>query len=398
MLNFAYTSFSMEAWIYPFNVSSNADDSIFSQCQALVTDQCLRFALASGYLRMRFYNDGSQGIILFQPNRWYHIACIYDYNLTNQIVYVNGLLDGSYAPSGPYQGTSGIFEIGTATVSYGVAANPFNGYMDQVLFTPRAKNATEILNDATLTAYYSFDSGSYLDSGSLWINGTGTSVTSTTGRVNQALSFATSLSYFQATGFTLLGTVNQSFSVALWVNPTTVSGGATIVHTSGLKSGLGWCISMIVGNSPIISTFSLVKVVDRCEYYPQHSPKSTLHNIWILWGLSSSGQIITQGWNGVLLSVTGPPVSVNVWTHVVETYSFTNGVRMYINGVLYSSTGSFSYTASGVPNTITLGNPLNGTGCASSPIVPGQYYGAIDEFRVYSRELNSTDAYSLAHP
>ncbi|CAF1166680.1 unnamed protein product [Didymodactylos carnosus] len=360
MLNFAYTSFSMEAWIYPFNVSSNADDSIFSQCQALVTDQCLRFALASGYLRMRFYNDGSQGIILFQPNRWYHIACIYDYNLTNQIVYVNGLLDGSYAPSGPYQGTSGIFEIGTATVSYGVAANPFNGYMDQVLFTPRAKNATEILNDATLTAYYSFDSGSYLDSGSLWINGTGTSVTSTTGRVNQALSFATSLSYFQATGFTLLGTVNQSFSVALWVNPTTVSGGATIVHTSGLKSGLGWCISMI--------------------------------------GLSSSGQIITQGWNGVLLSVTGPPVSVNVWTHVVETYSFTNGVRMYINGVLYSSTGSFSYTASGVPNTITLGNPLNGTGCASSPIVPGQYYGAIDEFRVYSRELNSTDAYSLAHP
>ncbi|CAF1572593.1 unnamed protein product, partial [Didymodactylos carnosus] len=326
----------------------------------LATDQCLHFALASGYLRMRFYNDGSQGVTLFQPNRWYHIACVYDYNLTAQIVYVNGILDGFASPSGPYQGTSGLFEIGIATVNYNVANNPFNGYMDQVLFTPRAKNATEILNDATLSAYYSFDGSLYLDSGPLWINGTGVSVTSTTGRVNQALSFATSNSYFQATGFTLLGTVNQSFSIALWVKPTTVSGGATIVHTSSTTIGYGWCIPMI--------------------------------------GLSSTGNIITQSWNGGLVSVTGPILSVNVWTHIVETYSFVNGVRMYINGALYGATTSFSYLASGVPNTITLGNPLSGTGCASSPIAPGQFYGAMDEFRLYSRELNSTDAYSLAHP
>ncbi|CAF1377781.1 unnamed protein product [Didymodactylos carnosus] len=360
VLNLAYTSLSIEAWIYPFNVSTNADDSIFSQCQALATDQCLHFVLASGYLRMRFYNDGSQGVTLFQPNRWYHIACVYDYTLTAQIVYVNGVLDGSYSPSGPYQGTSGLFEIGIATVNYNIVTQPFNGYMDQVLFTPRAKNATEILNDATLTAYYSFDGGLYLDSGPLWINGTGVSVNRTTGRVNQALSFATSSSYFQATGFTLLGTVNQSFSIALWIKPTTVSGGATIVHTSGLTTRTGWCIPMI--------------------------------------GLSSSGNVITQNWNNGLVSVTGPVLSVNVWTHIVETYSFTNGVRMYVNGALYGATTSFSYYASGTPNTITLGNPLSGSACASSPVLPGQFYGAMDEFRLYSRELNSTDVYSLAHP
>ncbi|CAF1367561.1 unnamed protein product, partial [Didymodactylos carnosus] len=88
VLNLAYTSLTMEAWIYPMNVSSNADDSIFSQCQALATDQCLHFALASGYLRMRFFNDGSQGATRFTPNKWYHIACVYDYTLSAQVVYV----------------------------------------------------------------------------------------------------------------------------------------------------------------------------------------------------------------------------------------------------------------------------------------------------------------------
>ncbi|CAF4318653.1 unnamed protein product, partial [Didymodactylos carnosus] len=303
--------------------------------------------------------DGVQGGTLFHPNRWYHIACVYDYNLTAQIVYVNGILDAFASPSGPYQGTSGVFEIGIATVDYGFATNPFNGYMDQVLFTPRAKNAIEILNDATLCAYYSFDGGSYLDSGPLWINGTGVNVNKTTGRFNEALLFATSLSYFQATGFTLLGTPNQSFSIAVWLNPTTVTGGATIVHASSLINGTAWCLPMI--------------------------------------GLSSLGEIITQNWNKSLVSITGPVLPVNVWTHIVETYSFTNGVRMYINGTLYGVTSSFSYLASGVPNTITLGNPLNGTNCTSSPVIPGQFYGAMDEFRLYSRELNSTDAYSLAH-
>ncbi|CAF1367541.1 unnamed protein product [Didymodactylos carnosus] len=273
---------------------------------------------------------------------------------------LNGLRDGFSSPSGPYQGTSGIFEIGTASVNYNVAFNPFNGYIDQVVFTPRAKNATEILNDATLVVWYTFDNGSYLDSGPLWINGTGVSVTSVTGCVNQALSFTSSLSYFQGSGFTLLGTVNQSYSIALWVNPTTVSGGATIVHMASTSTGLGWCIPTI--------------------------------------GLSISGQIITQSYNGSLVTITGPILTLNAWTHVVETYSFTHGLRMYLNGTLYSSSASFTYQASSAAMAIIIGNPLNGTTCLSSPVVPGQYWGAMDEFRLYSRELNSTDVYSLANP
>ncbi|CAF0893767.1 unnamed protein product [Didymodactylos carnosus] len=360
VLNLGFTSFTMEAWIYPMTVSSAGDDNIFSQCQALATDQCLHFVLASRYLRMRFFGDGSQGVTPFTANKWYHIACVYDYTLTAQIVYVNGVRDGFSSPSGPYQGTGGIFEIGTASVDYGGVFTPFNGYIDQVAFVPRAKNATEVLDDATLVAYYSFDNGSYLDFGPLWINGTGVGVSPVVGRISQALSFATTHSYFQATGFTLLGTVNQSYSISLWLKPQAVSGGATIVHVSSSTIGTGWCIPMI--------------------------------------GLSASGQIITQSWNNTAVAVTGPILTLNVWTHVVETYSVMNGIRMYLNGTLYGSTGAFFYMASNVPNTITLGNPLNGTSCTSALFVAGQYQGAMDEFRLYSRELNSTDVYSLANP
>jgi len=47
------------------------------------------------------------------------------------------------------------------------------------------------LDDATLTAYYSFDSGSVADSGPNYITGTAISgVTTVTGHVNQAFSFS----------------------------------------------------------------------------------------------------------------------------------------------------------------------------------------------------------------
>jgi hypothetical protein len=88
-----------------------------------------------------------------------------------------------------------------------------------------------------------------------------------------------------------------------------------------------------------------------------------------------------------------------VWTHVVTSYSATNGVRLWVNGTLVNSSNPFTYGSSGVPDTITLGSSLNGTSiCASGLIDKGQFYGEMDELRVYSRELNASDVYTLANP
>jgi len=88
-----------------------------------------------------------------------------------------------------------------------------------------------------------------------------------------------------------------------------------------------------------------------------------------------------------------------VWTHIVTSYSATNGVRLWVNGTLIGWSGPFVYASSNVPNTITLGSSLSGTSpCSTGSIVKGQFYGMMDELRVYSRELNASDVYALANP
>jgi len=117
-------------------------------------------------------------------------------------------------------------------------------------------------------------------------------------------------------------------------------------------------------------------------------------------GLSSTYQIIGQNWNSsYAVAVTGPIIPLGTWTHVVTSYSSTNGIRLWVNGTLIGSTGPFAYSPSGAYNTITIGNSLAGqVGCATGSIQLGQFYGMIDELRVYARELNATDVYTLANP
>jgi len=117
-------------------------------------------------------------------------------------------------------------------------------------------------------------------------------------------------------------------------------------------------------------------------------------------GLTSSYQPAGQNWNSsATVTITGSPIPLGVWTHLVTSYSATNGIRLWVNGTLIGSSGTFAYAPSTVPNTITLGNSLLGiNGCAAGPIVKGQFYGMMDELRVCSRELNSSDVYTLANP
>lgn len=237
------------------------------------------------------------------------MAYVYDYANLTQYVYINGVLDVSGSPKGPYQGTVGNLTIGTNGVRY--PSNYWDGCIDLVTYSARAKrfvlsldnlhqhhsnfvfSAAEILREATLTVALTFDNN-LIDSGPLGINGSGSSYSfNASGRRNQSLSLVGSLSYVQATGLVLLGTVGQSYSIAIWIKPTVVVN-STIVHVSSLGYGLGWCIPML--------------------------------------GFSSTGRISGQSWNGSIVSLTGPFVTANAWTHLVLTYVSTVGIRLWVNG------------------------------------------------------------------
>ena len=238
----------------------------------------------------------------------------------------------------------------------------FDGYIDQlaILFN-RSKTNVEILADATLVAYYSMDCTT-IDSGPNHMASTAVDLSSgDDGRVQQSFLFNLHSSYFQVTQLLLLGQSCRSFSFAMWLRPiVSVTLGGTILHLSRNTDGTGSCAQLI--------------------------------------GLSSLGQIVVHGLNASsLVELVGPVLKTGEWIHIVETYSETNGLRLYANGTLSGQSSPFSYAASGVLMTVTLGQALNGENCLHGTIRVGYYRGEIDEFYIYSRELSQAHVTALVN-
>jgi hypothetical protein len=304
------------------------------------------------------------GITTLVANRWYHAAFVYDYSTSVQSIYLNGFLEGNRTSS-HYQGNSGPITIGNAKDPLD---NVFDGYVDQVLLVTRAKSASEILCDATVVCYYPFDSNSSDDFGSLGLNGSaiGLSFVPGMGRINDGISFTSMNSYFFSGGMTSLGTTNGSYSLAVWIKPTSVTNGIiTYVSKCDNNCASNWCMPFI--------------------------------------GFTSTGQIAIQSWsaanNGTIVILTGPNIMTNLWTHVAYTYSLANGMRLYLNGLLYSTSSVFTYLADNSPAYIYLGSfPLATCGVTSSVISTIQFYGFLDEFYLFSRELTAADVSNLANP
>jgi hypothetical protein len=121
-----------------------------------------------------------------------------------------------------------------------------------------------------------------------------------------------------------------------------------------------------------------------------------------LLGFASNGAIVAQVLTSSanIVTATGPvlPVSSS-WIPAIQTWSSTNGLKLYVNNTLVSSVTASTFLASGTtPNYLTLGNCLSGCGggCSNGLVAsPGPFIGAIDDFRVYSRELTSIDVCTL---
>ena len=142
-------------------------------CDSSTKDRCLHLIIRGNSTFFGFWDDDCSGSTIINVNQWYHFAFVYDYAALTQYIYLNGYLDCQHNTSGPYLGNSGSITIGANNNSYfrGTPSPYWTGYIDQVSYVSRAKTSDEILTDATLVAYYSFDSGSFYDLGPNKING-----------------------------------------------------------------------------------------------------------------------------------------------------------------------------------------------------------------------------------
>ena len=92
---------------------------------------------------------------------------------------------------------------------------------------------------------------------------------------------------------------------------------------------------------------------------------------------------------------------LNTWTHIGMTYSSATGLRLYVNGTIVSTISlTQAYIASGEINAITIGTCLSPGTCATgvTQVSPSQFHGKIDDLKVYSRELASSEMADVANP
>ncbi|CAF0922594.1 unnamed protein product [Didymodactylos carnosus] len=360
----------------PLYITSTATEvSIISQCPSMSYEQCLFYTIRSNVLYQAFYLDDKAGTTSMSGllGQWIHVAFTFDLTTLLRQIYINGIAEPTgftYGLNGMLQGGSFLGTGAPATIGRNMLlsapTNYLNAYVDHFSISNRAKSACEVLNDATLVAYFSFDSGSLVDTGPNMLVGTAVGQTMISGERNQALSFTGGTnSYFQVSGLTAIGTVSSSFSIGLWINANVLYG--TIVHVSRYASGAGgWCLPFL--------------------------------------GFTSSQQLAAQIWDGLLVqSALGPILTLNAWTHVVETFSIANGLKLYINGTLYSTTSPITqYLASGYQNYMTIASTL--TASVSSSLCTtsaglvgfGYYNGSVDELKIYSRELTAEDVCTLS--
>lgn len=224
-------------------------------------------------------------------------------------------------------------------------------------------SACEILQRATLAAKFTFDGDSPLvDQGPNFVPTNASDYAFVSGVNQQAISFEnSSTSFFQASGFAALGIQNQAFSFSLWVQPQTLAG--TLLQFSIDTLAASSCTSFL--------------------------------------GFASNGSLVAQvRTNTNYVAVSYRNLQVNTFTHIVQTWSSGNGLRLYINSILVSSATATSYSSpSNWLNYVTLGSCLSGcTACsatAGNQISPGPFAGAVDGFQVFSRELTASDVCNL---
>ena len=352
-------SWTFEAWIYPTSLGGGDDYVIVAQCDAQMNESCFHILIRSHQLYFGHFNDDASGTKYLTTARWYHVGFTFDCGTRTISIYLDGMLDASHQLKLCFQGVNQSMTVGSI-LSWPWDGR-FDGLIDELSFTNRTKTADEILRDATLVAHFSFDDNSTYDQGPLRINGSLVgNTTFVPGRVGQALEIQNvNQSYFKVQGLVLLGLSVRSYSFSIWIRPK-VQQKSVIIHGSSFSNGSGWFI-------PFLHT-------------------------------TATYQLASYSWNGSVMAVTGPVIPTDSWTHAAVTYSFASGLKLYVNGNLSDTSAQFSYDASGAPMYLFVGSLVSSVGWGVLSNNSDQYCGAVDELRVYSRELTTGDIVDLANP
>lgn len=363
---------TISAWVKATTTSVNND--IISDDNGGAITYFVRIN-ASGKIFGRISGTTITGNTTLLPDVWYHITLAYDG--ANMYLYLNGVSDAT-----PVAKTGSITNSGT---SKNIGRRPggaayFNGTIDEVRIYDRGLPSSEaytlykgsvanVVNKSKtdrlangLIGYWTFDGNKIAgvtayDSGSGGNNGTMTNgPTPTIGKVGQALRFDGTDDYVSiGNSSTHSFDRANSFSISAWFYKNSITGPLGIFTKQNTTAGQFTGYGIAILNNNLTPSFGL------------QSNTSNLANI------------------------TAPAVSAGAWHHIVGTYdgsSSASGLKMYVDGVLQSSTITSDTLTSSIVNTVAPQiSGRNGANQLSA--------GSIDDVRLYNRVLTSDEAKAL---
>ncbi|CAF3341148.1 unnamed protein product [Rotaria sp. Silwood2] len=299
------------------------------------------------------------GTSVISTNQWHHFSFVFDSIQQITTISIDGTVEktqSSIEPVIPLNNSKSIIIIGAG----------FHGYIDQLSISLKAKSRQAILWDATVAAYYPLDVSWLLDKGPNGLNATASDVIPIYGWHFNALNFNKSGAYYEASGFTVLGTPRHAFSIALWVRAETQPG-----------------IFLTVANA-----YTCLLVLGF------QSDSNTL--VAYLPNATATGDSV---------NIIGPQMPSNAWVHVAFTWSTENRAKLYTSSYLQGASGEASIlnNARGdhnsSPMTITLGKYNGAANCEGiQGISTSQtFMGSLDEMFVFARELQESELIKLAN-
>ncbi|MCC6494495.1 MAG: hypothetical protein IT424_15910 [Pirellulales bacterium] len=305
-----------------------------------------------GIIRFDLSCDGEQGgfktIASFdEPNRWRHVAAVFDASDESFAIYIDGQLHHSGVS------TRDIVKQAAAKLSFGNrtgATERFDGDLDDVRIYNRKLTQAEIFDVYGLAAWYKLDEVA------------GPAAVDSTGLGNNGVYSGSPTLGAASNGGPGMGTAVQ-FSGSNYVEVPTLYGNPTSVTIAA------WA-------KPGARDSSGAELISLGDHFSLR--------------ISAAGDaLIAQYYNGS----TSTPLNVSMlvgsdWRHYAAVFESSGMMRLYVDGYDAGSVavGSISYAGLGTKTRIAS----HGNGSALF-----DYSGLIDDVRIYNRALQADEAYRL---
>jgi hypothetical protein len=352
-------TFTVGAWVRATTLGSVLNDNAIGSRQIIFSNRinntagCWQLELNGNTVSVTGVGTFviSAGTLI--PNAWYYITYVRDGSGSGTI-YINGVAQS------PSVTNAYTFIDNTDTKQIGGGGStgtgqPFNGKIRQLHLYKKALTQTEVLQNyyatsgiVTQNLALHLDGAAYSGSGTTWNDLSG---------ANRTTTLQPGMTYSSDGGGSIVFT------------PTTY---ATVGGNSSFFAGTAYTKSVWVKFTSLANYKNLIS-----------SANNNAHAFWVPENFSGVSNKLCTGHNGQWTTTAGATtIEANVWYNFTMTYSPTNGMKVYINGVLDGSNAAATATFGPTDSPCYIG---------SYGLLGNGFDGRMSTAMIYTKELSAAE-------